>query len=68
MWEIGTLTYELLFKQCPFEADIIEMMTGQRRLENLSDLYFPPRFSISDDAKDFITKALDKNPSKRMNL
>lgn len=68
MWEIGTLTYELLFKKCPYEKDILEMMQGQRKLENLSELRFSSVIPASEEAKDFIRRALEKNPSKRLSL
>jgi serine/threonine protein kinase len=68
MWEIGTLAYELLFKKCPYEKDILEMMKGQRKLEDLSELRFPSVIPASEEAKDFIRKALEKNPSKRLSL
>jgi serine/threonine protein kinase len=62
MWEIGTLAYELLFKRCPFERDIIEMMKGHRNTSSLSDLKFPSHISVSSEAKDFLLKSLAKNP------
>jgi len=39
------------------------MMKGQRDTSTLSDLQFPPHLSISVKAKDFLLKALAKNPN-----
>lgn len=44
------------------------MMQGQRKLENLSELRFPALIQISEQAKNFIKRALDKDPSRRMSL
>ena len=57
MWEIGTLTYELLFGKCPFEKDIINMMHGARSRE-LSQLVIPKDANLTPEATDFIHKSL----------
>lgn len=60
MWEIGILTYELLFKKCPFETDIMQMIQGHRRSHSLSELAFPSHTAVSNEAKDFLVRALQK--------
>lgn len=48
VWEIGIMTYELLFKVSPFERDILAIIQGAQTAGELSALYFPTKFPISD--------------------
>lgn len=60
--------YELLYAVCPFEQDILEIAQGQRSPAALSALYFPHQYPVSEEAKDFMTRALDKNPQTRLTI
>lgn len=44
------------------------MMQGLRKMEDLSELVFPSHLPVSEEAKDFIRRALNKNSVHRMSL
>lgn len=62
-WSVGVLTYELLTGSSPFTATEQQNLQNDisRRLQKLSDT-----ISLSNAAKDFITKMLNKDPKKRL--
>lgn len=65
MWSIGVITYILLSGYPPFygddDASVLELTSkGEFR-------FFSPEWDeVSTEAKDFITKLIQVNPSKRM--
>jgi len=62
-WSLGIFMYELLVGTPPFNADSVNFM---RQLVNESELQFPRNLSISDDAKDLISRLLTKSKSERL--
>lgn len=62
-WALGVLIYEFLVGKAPFETPT-EYQTV--RLIQGAAVTFPP--TVSDDAKDVITKLLQKNPADRITL
>ncbi|XP_046920694.2 uncharacterized protein LOC124500641 [Dermatophagoides farinae] len=66
LWSLGIVTYVLLSGHSPFGGD-----DKQQTYSNItsSDLEFPDKlFShITDDAKNFIRKLLNRDPKKRLN-
>ncbi|CAM9710348.1 unnamed protein product, partial [Laminaria digitata] len=65
IWSLGVLAYEFLVGVPPFEA---EGHTATYRRISRVDLRWPTHVNISDDAKDLITKLLQKDPQKRLRL
>mmetsp|Transcript_34891 Transcript_34891/g.43096 ORF Transcript_34891/g.43096 Transcript_34891/m.43096 type:complete len:384 (-) Transcript_34891:41-1192(-) len=63
IWSLGVLTYEFLVGEPPFEAE--GHTQTYKRIAHV-DLRFPPY--VSELARDFITKLLQKEPSARMSL
>jgi aurora kinase len=64
IWNIGVLTYELLYGKVPFEI---------RTEEDLNkvvddDIYFPRSKPASLQIKDFILRCLSKNPKERFTI
>lgn len=43
-------------------------MQGTRKMEDLSELIFPAHIPVSEEAKDFIRRALNKSSVRRMSL
>lgn len=62
-WGLGVLMYELMVGIPPFYHQNHNMMF---QLIQTSDLKFHPQIKLSDEAKDFISKCLKKNPKDRM--
>ena len=64
-WSYGTLVYEMLFGIPPFFCENVEKMYD---LITKSQLRFPKKFRISDEAKDFLVKLLVKNQKERFGI
>lgn len=62
-WSLGVLTYEFIVGRPPFEADS-EKATFQRI--RAVELHFPRH--VSKDAKNFIRRLLQRDPSQRMKV
>jgi len=62
-WSLGVLTYEFIVGRPPFEADS-EKATFQRI--RAVELHFPSH--VSKDAKHFIRRLLQRDPSRRMKV
>ena len=63
LWSLGVLAYEFLVGTPPFEA---EGHTATYRRIVKVDLRFPPH--VSPEARDFISRLLQKDPRRRMPL
>ena len=63
LWCLGVLMYEFLYGRPPFEAD--DQSATYARISKV-DLKFPSRPAVSDDAKDLVSKLLQKDPKKRL--
>ena len=63
VWSLGVLTYEFLVGSPPFEAQ--GHSETYRRIAKV-DLRFPPH--ISPEARDLISKLLQKDPKARLSL
>ena len=62
-WSFGILLFEMLCGLPPFYVENIDKMYDM--IKN-SQVKFPKRIKLSDDAKDIIIKLLNKNPKKRL--
>lgn len=65
MWSVGVICYVLLSGLSPFmgNSDLETMTNVTRAIYDFDDDSFDP---ISDEAKDFISKLLIKDPTKRL--
>lgn len=63
LWSLGVLCYEFLVGKPPFEA--VGHQDTYRRISRV-DLRFPSH--VSEDAKDLVSKLLQKNPNDRLPL
>lgn len=63
VWSMGVLTYEFLVGNAPFEAE--GHQATYQRISSV-DLHFPGH--VTAEARDFISKLLVKEPSRRMAL
>ena len=76
LWAVGVMLYQMLVGMTPFEeaSDYLTMETIRlyAKLRHLEDpvwtkyLHFPPW--IDEDARDLVTKLLEPDPSKRLEL
>jgi len=69
MWSIGCIVYFTLFAVPPFNSNNQVMDTKISELNELVKIgryEFPSNIEISEDAKDFISKLLEKDPNVRM--
>ena len=64
-WSYGALIYEMLFGIPPFFSENVEKMYS---LITNSELRFPKKFKVSDDAKDLLAKLLEKNQKERFGI
>jgi len=64
-WSYGTLIYEMLFGIPPFFCENMEKMY---ELITKSDLRFPKKLKVSDEAKDFLDKLLTKDQKERFGI
>ena len=64
-WSYGALIYEMLFGIPPFFSENVEKMYS---LITNSELRFPKKFKVSDDAKDLLLKLLVKNQKERFGI
>ncbi|KAL8623451.1 hypothetical protein ACOMHN_061964 [Nucella lapillus] len=65
LWGVGVLAYILLGGQSPFQADSVADTLKKTQACDWSFDVCKPFSSISQDAKDFIAKILQKNPEER---
>ncbi|VVT51223.1 uncharacterized protein SAPINGB_P003025 [Magnusiomyces paraingens] len=65
IWSLGVITYTILSGYSPFRSETIEDFIDE--VDDAHFLVFHERYwkCISDQAKDFISKMLNTNPSKR---
>ena len=64
-WSYGALIYEMLFGIPPFFSENVEKMYS---LITNSELRFPKKFKVSEDAKDLLVKLLEKNQNERFGI
>ena len=62
-WSFGILLFEMLCGLPPFYVENLDKM--YEMIQN-SQVKFPKRINLSDEAKDVIQKLLEKNPKKRL--
>ena len=62
IWSIGVIIYTLIIGKPPFETS--DVKTTYRRIR-MNAYNFPENVSISDNARDLITKILNTDPGKR---
>lgn len=65
VWSLGVIIYTLIIGKPPFETS--DVKTTYRRIR-MNAYTFPDHVSISEGAKDLITKILNNDPAKRPNL
>ena len=62
-WSFGILLFEMLCGLPPFYMDNLDKMY---EMIQTSQVKFPKRINLSNEAKDIIQKLLEKNPKKRL--
>lgn len=70
-WAVGVLAYEMLIGRTPFKvmsADDLGKIVRLGLIQITDDLVFPSYVELSIQSKDFLTRALEKDPAKRMDL
>lgn len=65
IWSLGVILYTLLIGKPPFETS--DVKTTYRRIK-MNAYSFPDHITISEQARNLITKILNLDPSKRPNL
>ena len=67
IWSIGVVTYELLFGISPFEDEIVYSL--KNNIHNpILELVFPAEIPVSNEAKSFLVKTLEKNSNDRISI
>ena len=66
VWSAGVVTYFLLTGEPPFDGDSIEVIYKAIQEDELDLEKASINGLLSDVAKDFIQKVLNKNPEERM--
>lgn len=61
----GVTLFALIYGDVPFKNQAIPKLYEQIQSDDVS---FPAKITISDDLRDFITKLLDKDPERRLNM
>lgn len=62
-WSLGILTYEMMFGLPPFYHSSQKEMF--RKIKD-GEFRFSDKVKVSDEAKDFIVKLLNRDPKKRL--
>merc|ERR1719230_1377984 len=65
IWSLGVIVYAVLFGRPPFETS--EVKTTYRRIRH-NQYTFPDAMSVSENAKDLITRILRTDPRSRPSL
>ncbi|XP_071510848.1 calcium/calmodulin-dependent protein kinase kinase 1-like, partial [Diadema antillarum] len=65
IWAMGCTLYCFLFGQVPFQDNFILGLHNKIRTQPVT---FPEDIEVSDEVKDLITRALEKDPQKRITL
>lgn len=66
MWSIGTIMYELLFGSSAFKTSSFHEL--KRMVAHHTSLVFPAAPKISEEAKDLISRLLNRNPELRISV
>jgi len=69
MWSIGCIVYFTLFAVPPFNSkngDMDSKVTELNELVKIGKYEYPSHIEISEDAQDFISRLLEKDPNVRM--
>lgn len=65
IWALGATLYSLVYGNVPFLANNVPAVYEKIKNDRLT---FPNEIVISDDARDLMSKMLEKVPSKRITL
>ena len=65
VWSLGVIIYTLIIGKPPFETNDVKTTYKRIRMNNYT---FPANVTISDPAKDMISRILNNDPSRRPSL
>jgi serine/threonine protein kinase len=70
VWSLGVITYQLLSGKTPFESDSIKKIDWNinNKVIKFENTVHENWGDISDEAKNFILKCLDRNPNSRPSI